>query len=49
MLDVFLLYGYAGYGMLFKWSEYLVTPGKIPAPAHLFKKVMKHKPGVYIY
>ena len=38
-----IITGYQGH---FKWSEYLTTPGRVPAPAHLFMKVMKQDKSV---
>ena len=42
---VILFSGYLGY---FKWSEYLASPGRIPAPAHLFTQVAKQDESLFL-
>lgn len=32
----------------FKWSEYLASPGRIPAPAHLFTQVAKQDESLFL-
>ena len=40
---------FPGYMGNFKWSEYLASPGRIPAPAHLFTQVAKQDENLLIF